>query len=333
MQKGLVSILTPCYNTGSIVHRLFDSILAQDYPSIEMYAINDGSSDNTEKIIKSYIPRFESKGYRLTYIYQGNSGQSVAINNALKLVNGEFLMWPDSDDYYAEANSISKMVKTLSLLPHDYAVVRDLPIFVSEVDGKELSRMMISPTLSAANQFMNCLNSQNFIWPPVNYVIRMELFDEVCPSREIYVEKNAGQNWQILLPLLYTYKCHTINEYLCHVLVRKSSHSRGLFMGFSKTLEKEAIYERTILETIDRIPQLTQEEKTYYSVIVRKKYAIDNMNLCIYYKNPQKALYYADNYNNLSPDKLDKYTVLMCKYCKAPIFYAVLRLLRKLFYK
>ena len=55
MQKGLVSILTPCYNTGSIVHRLLDSILAQDYPSIEMFAINDGSTDNTEVVIKSYI--------------------------------------------------------------------------------------------------------------------------------------------------------------------------------------------------------------------------------------------------------------------------------------
>ena len=70
--KGLVSIVTPCYNTGAILHRLFDSILSQDYPSIEMYAINDGSSDNTEDVIKSYIPKFETKGYKLECINQPN---------------------------------------------------------------------------------------------------------------------------------------------------------------------------------------------------------------------------------------------------------------------
>ena len=61
MQKGLITILTPCYNTGNILYRLLDSILMQDYPSVEMFAINDGSSDNTESVIKSYIPKFENE--------------------------------------------------------------------------------------------------------------------------------------------------------------------------------------------------------------------------------------------------------------------------------
>ena len=287
MQKSLVSILTPCYNTGAIVHRLFDSILAQDYPSIEMYAINDGSNDNTEDVIKSYIPKFESRGYRLTYIYQDNSGQSAAINNGLKLVNGEFLMWPDSDDYYIKDDAISTMVKTLSILPREYAVVRDLPIFISEVDGKEISWNSISPELSESNQFVNCLNSQNFIWPPVNYVIRMDLFDKVCPKREIYVEKNAGQNWQMLLPLLYTYKCHTINENLCHVLVRETSHSRGQYKTYEQLNAKFNSYCNTIVATLDTINSMPEDEKVSYKRQIQIKYKMQELYLAFKYKKSE----------------------------------------------
>ena len=114
MQKGLVSIITPCYNTGSIVHRLLDSILEQDYPSVEMFAIDDGSTDNTPDVIKSYIPKFEKKGYRLTYVKQENGGQSSAINNGLKMVSGEYLAWPDSDDFYCVPTAISSLVITLN---------------------------------------------------------------------------------------------------------------------------------------------------------------------------------------------------------------------------
>lgn len=288
MQKGLVSILTPCYNTGAIVHQLLDSILSQDYPSIEMYAINDGSNDNTEEVIKSYIPKFESKGYRLTYIYQDNSGQSAAINNGLKLVNGEFLMWPDSDDYYIKDNAISTLVKTLSSLPQEYAAVRALPVFVSEFDGKEISWNSISPELSESNQFVNCLNSQNFIWPPVNYVIRMDLFDKVCPKREIYVEKNAGQNWQMLLPLLYTYKCHTINENLCHVLARETSHSRGQYKTFEQSYARINSYCNTIVATLDTISSMPEDEREAYKRQIRVKYKMQELNLAFEHKKSKE---------------------------------------------
>lgn len=63
MQKGLVSIITPCYNTGGVIHRLLDSVLEQDYPSISMLVIDDGSADNSKEVILSYIPLFEKKGY------------------------------------------------------------------------------------------------------------------------------------------------------------------------------------------------------------------------------------------------------------------------------
>lgn len=62
MTKGLVSVITPCYNGGMLIHRLLDSILKQDYSMIEMYVVDDGSKDNTRSVIESYIDCFADKG-------------------------------------------------------------------------------------------------------------------------------------------------------------------------------------------------------------------------------------------------------------------------------
>ena len=58
MQRPLVSILTPMYNTEKYVHRLLDSVLAQDYPAIEMVVIDDGSTDGSRAVVESYAGRF-----------------------------------------------------------------------------------------------------------------------------------------------------------------------------------------------------------------------------------------------------------------------------------
>ena len=49
--KGLVSIITPCYNGETHIFRLLDSVLSQDYPKIEMFVVDDGSKDKTWEII------------------------------------------------------------------------------------------------------------------------------------------------------------------------------------------------------------------------------------------------------------------------------------------
>ena len=72
MKEGLVSIITPCYNGEKYVEKYLNSILNQTYTKIEVIFINDGSTDNTERIVKNFIKRFEKKGIKLIYIYQEN---------------------------------------------------------------------------------------------------------------------------------------------------------------------------------------------------------------------------------------------------------------------
>ena len=70
MKKGLVSVITPCFNTGDYLHWLLDSVLEQTYPYIQMIVVDDGSTDNSRQIIESYVPKFNDRGYSLEYVYQ-----------------------------------------------------------------------------------------------------------------------------------------------------------------------------------------------------------------------------------------------------------------------
>lgn len=281
MIKDLVSIITPCYNTGNLLPRLLDSILAQDYPFVEMYAINDGSKDETENIIKQYIPVFEAKGYSLNYVYQENSGQSVAINNGLKLVKGEFLVWPDSDDFYSSSTALSSMVDILKNSDDSVSMVRCLAEVIEE---KTLAVVRKYSYTQQTEWFEDCLFAKNNFWfYPGDYMVKMKDLDIRIREREIYTEKNAGQNWQLLLPLLYKKKCITINEYHYKILERAASHSRGQYKTFEEIIIKNKSYENTIIATLEKMSFLPDEEKNQYINQIREKYLLIQFRLAVIY--------------------------------------------------
>lgn len=276
MQKGLVSVITPCFNTGKYIHKLLDSVVKQDYPSVEMIVIDDGSTDNTAEVVKSYIPIFQNRGYSLSYIYQENSGQSVAINNALKYVKGEFLVWPDSDDFYSSDEAISKLVDAIAGTNDEYSFARGQCYMMDENTGEEVKLY----AADKQDQFEDCLFG-NFLFCPGNYIIKTSILDERIPGRDIYTEKNAGQNWQMLLPILYGKKCITINEYIYTILSREDSHSRGMYKTYSQQCTKIRAYRNTIIGTLDRMTFMPHKQLDYYKKRINDKYDMELLKMGI----------------------------------------------------
>lgn len=288
----LVSILTPCYNGDKIIWRLLDSILNQTYPEIEMFVIDDGSTDNSANLIKTYIPKFELKGYSLTYIYQENSGQSVAINNGLKLIKGDYLVWPDCDDWYATNDAIQQMVEVLDNSAENVSMVRCQSNLIDEDTLKQVGKFGLNKkTKGKTNLFEDCLLAKNRYWyVPGDYMAKTKKIDETIPNREIYTEKNAGQNWQLMLPLLYKNECLTIEKNLYNVLVREDSHSRGLYSTLDQQLQRYDSYEKTLLATIDNIVKMPVTEKHKYEHTIKNNYNVLRFNLFMSNKKFKGAL-------------------------------------------
>lgn len=221
--KGLVSIITPCYNGEKLIHRLLNSVLSQDYPSIEMIVVDDGSQDNTRAVIEKYIEKFEQKGYSLKYLYQNNAGQAAAINKALPLVKGEYLVWPDADDFYACATAISELVVEFEKLDDSYGVVRCEQNFVNEKGFQVIFEQKYK--VQKEYIFEEYFTSKESIAVAGSHIVRMKCFDEVNPSRHIF-DKRHAQNFQMLLPLSYSYKIFTLEKKLYSIVARANSHSR-----------------------------------------------------------------------------------------------------------
>ncbi len=272
MQKGLVSVITPCYNTAQYLPRLLESVVSQTYDLIEMIVIDDGSSDNSFDVAQNYIPKFNARGYTLRCVKQTNSGQSVAINNGLKMINGEFLVWPDSDDYYSSNEAIAKMVSALQNAEDEFAMVRAQERVIDENDGRILGINGLSAhKYESSDLFYDCLFVQNvYYFCPGPYMVKVSALKETT-NLDIYTAKDAGQNWQLMLPILYKYRCITILEVLYTVLHRQASHSRGQYKGYEKEIKKFTVYQNTILETLDRII-MPDIEKINLKTQIQKKY-------------------------------------------------------------
>lgn len=121
-----ISTIIPVYNTSKYLKKCIDSIINQSigFNNIELILVNDGSTDDSEKIINKYLKKYEN----IKYIYQENSGQAVARNKGLELASGDYISFIDSDDYidlnmYEELYSMVEN-NNLDIVTCDYTFIR-----------------------------------------------------------------------------------------------------------------------------------------------------------------------------------------------------------------
>jgi glycosyltransferase involved in cell wall biosynthesis len=89
-----VSVIIPAFNCGSLIVYSLESLVNQVYRNWECIVVDDGSSDNTEGVVQSYVKRDK----RIVYVYQKNGGPSKARNAGLSRARGEYIQFLDADD-------------------------------------------------------------------------------------------------------------------------------------------------------------------------------------------------------------------------------------------
>lgn len=288
-----VSVVTPCYNGEDYVGRFLNSILEQTYNNIELIFINDGSTDKTEEIVKSYKSKFKENNIDFKYIYQENAGQAAALNKGLKAFNGDYLTWPDSDDILTP-DSIEKKVEFLEK-NNEYGLVRTDAVKVKENNITELMGYLSNKSKNRFKEelFDDYIKENNVWFPGGCFLVRREVFLHVIPDKNIYISR-GGQNWQILLPILNEYKCGYIDEPLYKYLVRQNSHSRNM-NTLNEKINRAEEHRDILLKTISGL----DVDQDKYFKIIDEKYKRKKFYLAVNYKNKELT----DEYYNILRNK------------------------------
>jgi len=132
MPNPLVSIVVPSFNQAQFLKQTLESIFAQDYPRLEVWVMDGGSTDGSVDIIRAYADRLAG------WVSEPDRGQADGINKGFLKARGEIVAWLNSDDVY-QPGTVGKAVAALSDHPQAAMVYGD--VISMDGDGKVINLM------------------------------------------------------------------------------------------------------------------------------------------------------------------------------------------------
>jgi len=169
--KKLVSIITPCYNSSKYIEETIKSVQSQSYENWEMLITDDGSTDNSIELIE----RLQMEDKRIQLFKSQNSGAAVARNNSIKMANGHYLAFLDSDDlwtsekleaqiHFMESNHYALSFAGYQKIDEKSQLIKDSKIRVKEkISYKD---MLTSNKMGCLTVIYNC-NSLGKVYMPL----------------------------------------------------------------------------------------------------------------------------------------------------------------------
>lgn len=186
-KKIKVSVIVPVYNTAEYLNRCLDSILNQTLKDIEIICINDGSTDNSSKILKKY----KEKDERIILIEQENRGVSNARNKALNILQGEYFINIDSDDWVkidylekmyrkSKKNNLDMLISDIIFkYEKDQKIIKDLELEDEKViNGREYISYFLT------------INNMGYTW---NKLIKSEIIkkNQISYNEKIFKQEDV----------------------------------------------------------------------------------------------------------------------------------------------
>lgn len=170
----LASVIIPAYNCEQYISETLDSLLGQDYPSIEIIVVNDGSKDGTLEILKGY-------GEQIILIDQPNAGPPSARNNGIKSAKGDFISFCDSDDIWAP-QKVSEQIKYLNAHPEVGMVCASWIVWNPSQQGE----------FSVPNEFkiLSLEDSQKIVTCDSGWIYHQLLLDCVCLTSAVMFRRD-----------------------------------------------------------------------------------------------------------------------------------------------
>jgi glycosyltransferase involved in cell wall biosynthesis len=201
LKQLLISIIVPVYNGEKYIAETLTSILSQDYTPIELIVVNDGSTDKSDEIIRSYKD--------VKYFCQENRGVPSARNFGIKQSNGEFIAFSDQDDLW-NPGKLTDQVNYLVENPVCEYVVSKRKIYME-------------PGIQRPSWLKKeLLDSEDVDYSPSSLLARASLFQKIgffnadfenaSDVDWFFKAKNAGIQKGIIDKVLYLKRVHEDNQ-------------------------------------------------------------------------------------------------------------------------
>lgn len=215
----LISIIIPCYNVSDYIEKAVESILAQTYKNLEIWIVDDASTDNTLEKVKS----FRDERIKVA-AYQINTQKVGAVNDVLQKVKGDFIAFQDADDW-SERDRIELQLKEFRKDPQlgicftNYKYVgskTSLPQKIS-LTNEELRNEFLNYTYKRIERTSptNC---------PTMMISRNAL--ERTKGYSPYFAGRVAEDIQWIYRILKDFKGITVDKILYNYLIRENSFSQ-----------------------------------------------------------------------------------------------------------
>ena len=191
-----LSIIIPTYNRAYIISRAIQSVLNQTYRDFEVLVIDDGSTDNTSEIVKSFNDK------RLRYIRHGeNRGVAAARNTGIMSAEGKYIAFQDSDDEWFPEKLEKQMAVFTTTSPQIGVMYTGFLL----IEGNTKTRIPSSKVTKKEGNIYNSLLRGNFVSPGAS-IVKRECFTKAGMFDEHYVPLEDWEFW-LRISRHYHFKC------------------------------------------------------------------------------------------------------------------------------
>jgi glycosyltransferase involved in cell wall biosynthesis len=234
-RNPLVSVIIPVYNREAYLAQAIESVLAQNYQSLDIVVIDDGSTDASGKVAQTYASH-------IRYQFQANAGIGGALKKGVELAVGDFLSFLDSDDFWVE-DKLSQQMDFLIKHPDTDAVFSQIEQFYSQD---------ITPAVRDKYRFaQNIINA----YCADTILIRRESFFRVGNFKADFKSgafmewftraKDIGLNFQIIPAILAKRRIHNTNFGIQNRATQYQDYTRILKAALDRHRSKQRVSRET----------------------------------------------------------------------------------------
>lgn len=260
----LVSVIVPAYNAEAFIAKTLAAVLAQSHRHLEVWVVDDGSSDRTPNIVKAMA----QADPRLNLLQQPNAGVAIARNAGLKRAKGEFVAPIDADDLW-HCDTLKKM---LLLFDKGGAQLGVVYAWSTDIDEQDLSTGGFHAATVKGDVYRTLI-CHNFLGNASSTLIRKDCLDKIGGYNAQFRDQNAQgcEDWDLYLRLAERYEFGVVPEFL--VGYRKIS---GTMSGdFSQMARSQQVMLQAIEQAHPEIPGFLHRlsRSSFYLYLAQQSHA------------------------------------------------------------